>query len=537
MKIIRGVGASGRMAAGRALVLKKENSIADVGSKMAPTGEWERFSKTRQKAETELDKLIEKLGKSDPASSQIFIAHRKMIDDVLLVDRVKELIGQGKSAEQAITDACDHFYELLSRAEDEYLRQRKDDVLDVKKRLMQALSEKKDDFVTSDMPFIVFAERLFPSDIMNYHTRGAKGFVSQAGSVYSHAAILARNLSISYVCQLDVPSETIKENEYVVIDGKSGEVYLGLDEKTASNILVSRNKSLEKTEDFISKPMDKPDSSHVDLKIMANANRLEDLILIKESKASGIGLVRSEYLFMDDPIYPNEDQQEAVYEEFVKSMAPLPVTIRTFDFSSDKPNRFRHYEKEENPALGYRGIRISLEEPDDFKIQIRALLRASIAGKLRILFPMITGLSQVLTIKKMIVEAKKELRSENQKIAENVEIGLMIETPAAALVADLLAPEVDFFSLGTNDLIQYTLATDRQNYRIASLYDENHPAVRKLMQLTCKAAAKARIPVAICGEMAENLHFANLFLTLGISELSVSPGKVEKIKKAYTITE
>ncbi|HPF42780.1 MAG TPA: phosphoenolpyruvate--protein phosphotransferase [Bacillota bacterium] len=537
MKIIRGVGASGQWAAGRVVILKKESNMVESESKTTHSEEKERFFKARQKAESELDRLIEKLGKSDQASSQIFASHREMINDVILVDRVKEMIDRGESAEMAVTEACDHFYGLLSRAEDEYLRQRKDDVLDVKNRLMQALSQKKADEAIPDGSYIVFSERLFPSDIMNYSSRGANGFVSRVGSVYSHTSILARNMGIPYVCQLDATYETIKESEYVVIDGKSGEVYLGLDEKTAANILASRNKAIEKTmEDALSVTAERQEAS-LKIKIMANANRLEDIDLIKKTKASGIGLVRSEYLFAENEKYPNEEEQEIVYERFIKALAPLPVTIRTFDFSSDKPNRFRRYEKEENPALGYRGIRISLEEPENFKIQLRALLRASKAGNLRILFPMITGLSQVMAIKKILLDAKKELRSESKEIADNIEIGLMIETPAAALVADILAPEVDFFSLGTNDLIQYTLATDRQNFRTAGLYDENHPAVRKLMQMTCKAAAKARIPVAICGEMAENLHLSNLFLTLGINELSVSSGKVDKIRKAYAVTE
>ncbi len=531
MKIIQGMGASSKVAIGKAMHLEKPKHLYQTEAIDFPNQEMERFAKATLRAKSELADYICDLKAQSSPNYQIFAAHMEMIGDVLLLDKVEALIKQGKSAEFAIETACDHFYCLLEKSEDEYLRQRKDDVLDVKDRLINALSVKK--IVTSikDEPFIAVAEMIYPSDIMRLFKYNVLGFVSKYGSVYSHTAILARSLEIPYICQLESDTELISDGDLLALDGKSGEVYLCPDDMTKKVFTeLAKKQSRRKTTGDTSKKIPAITKSGVALSVMANANHVFDLDLILKQDSDGIGLIRSEYLFSENEFYPTEEEQINIYRQFLEKMDPLPTVIRTFDFGTDKPNQFIKYEKEDNPALGYRGIRISLKEVSSFKIQLRALFRSSMSGKLSIMFPMITNVDQVKTTKQIIEEVKTELDKEGFKYDPQVKIGLMIETPASAIISDLLAKEVDFFSIGTNDLIQYTMASDRQNSRIAELYDDKHEAIKRLIQMTCKNAKSIGIKVALCGEMAENTDFLDLFVECGIDQLSVSPNKVNDIK-------
>ncbi len=531
MKIIQGMGASSKVAIGKAMHLEKPKHLYQTEASVFPNQEMERFAKATLRAKSELADFISDLKAQSSLNYQIFAAHMEMIGDVLLQDKVEALILQGKSAEFAIENACDHFYRLLEKSEDEYLRQRKDDVLDVKDRLINALTSKKEAPSFKAEPFIAVAEMIYPSDIMRLIKYDVLGFVSKYGSVYSHTAILARSLEIPYICGLESDTDLIIDGDLLALDGKSGEVYLCPDDMTTTVFLDLAKKQIrKKSTDNTGKKLQAVTKSGIAISVMANANHVFDLDMILKQDADGIGLIRSEYLFSENEFYPTEEEQIIVYRQFLEKMDPLPTIIRTFDFSTDKPNQFINYEKEDNPALGYRGIRISLKEVSSFKIQLRALYRASTSGKLLIMFPMITNLAQVKLTKKIIEEVKTELDKEGFKYDPQVKIGLMIETPASALISDLLASEVDFFSIGTNDLIQYTLASDRQNARIAELYDDKHEAIKRLIQRTCQNAKIAGIKVALCGEMAENMDFLALFLECGIDQLSVSPAKVNEIK-------
>lgn len=532
MKIIQGIGASSMIAIGKALHLEKPKHLYQDEAHEIPNQEMERFYHAMSRAKLELADFIDDLKAKSSPNYQIFVAHREMIGDVLLLDKVEELIKKGKSAEYSVENACDHFYRLLDKSEDEYLRQRKDDVLDVKDRLLNALSAKTETTSFKDEPFIVVADMIYPSDIMRLVKYKVLGFVSRYGSVYSHTAILARSLELPYICQLEADIDLIMNGDLLALDGRNGEVYLTPDAMTLkvfAELLKKQNRkiTLEKT----GMKRQAVTKSGTQLSVMANANHVFDIELIQKQDADGIGLIRSEYLFAESEFYPTEEEQESVYSQFLEKIAPLPTVIRTFDFGTDKPNQFINYEKEENPALGYRGIRISLREVSLFKIQLRALFRASSSGNLSIMFPMITNLSQVLETKKIIEEVKAQLHEEGFKFDQSVKIGLMIETPASALISDLLAKEVDFFSIGTNDLIQYTLASDRQNARTAELYDDRHVAIKRLIKITCANAKAAGIKVSLCGEMAENMDFLDLFLECGIDHLSVSPNRINEIKQ------
>jgi len=532
MKILQGIGASSKATIGKAIRLEKPKHYFQTDAIEVPNRELEKFQKAMQRAKQELSGFISDLKAKRSPNYQIFVAHAEMIGDVLLIDEVEDMIRQGKSAEYAVDCACNHFYKLLETADDEYLRQRKDDVQDVKERLLNALSVPEGPKAFKDEEFIVVADRIYPSDIMALAKYKTLGFVTKYGSVYSHTAILARSMDLPYICQLETEADMIRDGDDLILDGRSGEVFLSPDEET---LKVYRSVILRQAEKVAmhvapGNRLKAVTKSGLAVEIKANANHVYDLEMILKQDSDGIGLVRSEYLFAENKFYPSEEEQAQVYSQFLTRMAPLATTIRTFDFGMDKPNQFLAYEKEENPALGYRGIRISLQEKPFFKAQLRALYRSSISGKLKIMFPMITTIDQVLEIKALVEEVKTELDKEGFHFDKDVELGLMIETPASAIISDLLAEEVDFFSIGTNDLVQYTLASDRQNIKIAALYDDRHPAIRRLIAMTTANARQAGIKVALCGEMAENMDFLDFFLECGITELSVSPSKINQIK-------
>ncbi|MBN2504951.1 MAG: phosphoenolpyruvate--protein phosphotransferase, partial [Bacilli bacterium] len=418
------------------------------------------------------------------------------------------------------------------KAEDEYLRQRKDDIVDVKERLLGAIKKTQESINITEERVIVVSERIYPSDIMRLLKYGVLGFVSKYGSVYSHSAILARSLNIPYICQAETNYELIREGEILVLDGKSGEVFIDPDPKMIeifTELVKNQEEQIEasyKTEKIVACT-----KKGKTIKVMANCNHIYEIDIIAKQDFDGVGLVRSEYLFADHDAYPSEEEQYELYLRFVEKFDPLPVVIRTFDFGADKPNRFLSFDNEDNPALGYRGIRISLREKELFKTQLRALYRASARGNLQIMFPMVTSVEQVTLIKKIIEEVLQELETLGKDYDEDTEIGLMIETPGAALISDLLADEVDFFSIGTNDLIQYTLAVDRTNANIADLYEADHKAIKRLIKMTCKNAKKAKIRVAMCGEMAEDHALLSRLIDYGVQELSVSPNKINRIKR------
>ncbi len=532
MKRLQGMGTSPLVAYGKCVVIDKVRHEYHAESHNITNQEFSRFVMAVKRAETELGAYIEELKDKHSDNYQIFVAHKEMINDVLLKDQVRMYIDQGKSAEYAIASACDHFYRLLEKAEDEYLRQRKDDILDVKERLLGMLSRHEQQPEIEKDRVIVVSERIYPSDIMRMLKYNVLGLVSRYGSVYSHSAILARSLDIPYICQVEADFDVIASGSVLALDGRSGEVYVDPDTnvETAFTSLFNNQTDMLMQEAKQEK-VSACTSKGAVVKVMGNCNHILDVDLVLRQDSDGIGLVRSEYLFADHESYPTEAEQIEIYRTFAKKMAPQPVVIRTFDFGADKPNRFLAVEKEENPALGYRGIRISLEDDELFDTQLRAIYRASIDRNLAIMFPMVTNLNQVRKIKERLERIKAGLKAENIDFDEDLEVGLMIETPAAALISDMLAREVDFFSIGTNDLIQYALAVDRTNARIAYLFETDHKAIKRLIKMTCENARKAKIRVGVCGEMAEDPEMIPRLISYGIQELSVSPMKINRIKK------
>lgn len=497
-------------------------------------GELLRFQKAKETASDQLkelyDKTVADVGEDNAA---IFEIHRMMLEDLDYVESIENIItSQQVNLEYAIGTTSDNFSAMFEAMEDAYMQGRAADVRDVSERLLSILCGEKNDINRLTEPVIIAADDLVPSETVQLDKSKVLGFVMQNGSTNSHTAILARSMGIPAVVGLGDALTREYNGRRAIVDGFDGMVYIEPDETTDRAMREKKKRAgahKEMLQELKGKENVTKDGRSV--KIFANIGKSADLAGVLDNDAGGIGLFRSEFLYLENTDYPTEEQQFAVYKQAVETMAGKPVIIRTLDIGADKQADYFHLEPEENPALGLRAIRICLTRPEIFKTQLRALYRASMFGTLAILYPMITSVEEVHKIKAMEKEVQEELKREGIPFREDVETGIMIETPAAALISDELAKEVDFFSVGTNDLTQYTLAVDRQNPKLDPFCDTHHKAVLKLIRMAADNAHAEGKWIGICGELGADTSLTEEFLRMGIDELSVSAGMVLEVRK------
>ena len=534
MKIWKGVSASAGVAAGVAVMLGRKQAY--IPQKLhIEDGEAElcRFETARQEALRELEQLQKlarhQVGKKE---AEIFLAHAAMLEDEALLEEVKQSIRGGVNAEYALHEAVEQFAALFSAIEDDYLKERVMDLRDVSQRLMNKLTRYEEQKPELPDNAIILAADLLPSQTIQLDKNKVKAFLTMEGSPNSHAAILARTREIPAVVAMGEGLCDIEDGSYLIVDGESGTVYESPDQDIIRSYEAKKaRQDAEKASLSEAALGESRTKSGRLVQIKANVGTLDDVPEALAFGCDGIGLTRSEYIYMQSSDWPDEDSQFEFYKEVLAAMEGKRVTIRTCDLGMDKTVNYWHEEKEENPALGMRGIRLSLNKPETFFTQIRALLRASAYGTLSIMFPMISTEWEVDMALELAREARDELESEGVAVGEGIRFGVMIETPAAAVLADVLAKKVDFFSIGTNDLIQYTLCVDRINPRVAKLYDPCHPAVLRLVKNTIDAIHKEGKPCGICGDAATHPHFAKYAIDMGIDSLSVPPRRVPGLKK------
>lgn len=493
-----------------------------------------RFEEARARASLELqelhDKAMEDVGE---ANAMIFEIHQMMLEDLDYVESVVNIITtQEVNAEYAIGTTADNFAAMFQAMDDAYMQGRAADVKDVSERLLRVLCESEGSPMAIDEPVIIAADDLVPSETVQLDKDKVLSFVTMYGSSNSHTAILARTMNIPAVIGAGEGLRQEYDGKIAAVDGFEGRIYIEPDAPTMERMKKKQQEDMAQKELLQQlKGKDNITAGGQKINVYANIGNMADVGAVLKNDAGGIGLFRSEFLYLESSTYPTEEQQFGVYKTVAENMAGRKVIIRTLDIGADKQAEYFGLGKEENPALGYRAIRICLTQTDIFKTQLRALYRASAFGQIAIMFPMIISVAEVRKIKEIIEEVKAELRAEGISFREDVEIGIMIETPAAVMVSRELAKEVDFFSVGTNDLTQYTLAIDRQNEKLDDFYDAHHPAVLAMIQMAAKSAHAEGIWIGICGELAADLSLTGTFLSMGIDELSVSPGMVLPLRK------
>lgn len=534
MEIIKGKGVFGAVAIGK-IVFYKRGDIAVSREKAEDTeSEKSRYGKAKQQSLSQLGELYEKaLKEVGETGAQIFDIHRMMIEDEDYNESVINIIeSQQVNAEYAVAATADNFASMFSSMDDEYMKARAADVKDISNRIIKNLSLGGEDKIGSDGKYILFADDLAPSETVSLDKENVLAFVTEYGSANSHTAILARTMNIPAVVGTGEAISAETDGKLAVVDGFTGEVFIEPDEKTLSALTEKRDNDIRKKEllqELKGKENVTLDGHKID--VFANISGLSDIGSALINDAGGVGLFRSEFLYLESNDYPDEQTQFLAYKRVLESMAGKRVIIRTLDIGADKQIGYFGLPKEENPALGFRAIRICLARPEIFRTQLRALLRASVYGRLGIMFPMITSLSEITEIKRLLEEVKKELDGEKLGYSSDTRIGIMIETPAAAVVSDKLAPEVDFFSVGTNDLTQYTLAVDRQNPMLERFCDTHHEAVLRLIEYAADSAHKNGKWIGICGELAADTELTERWLRMGIDELSVSPAFILPIRE------
>lgn len=534
MKVFKGKGVYGAVAIGNASLFKRNEipvrrvSITDIKA------EKERVDKAKENSLKQLrdiyDKALKEVGETN---AQIFEIHMMMLEDDDYNDSITSIIEtQNVNAEYAVAVTSDNFAEMFSLMDDSYMQARALDVRDISNRIISNLSQEKLPSTYSENKMIICSDDLAPSETVSLDKNSLLAFVTANGSANSHTAILARNMNIPAVIGVGVEFlSQVQDGQLMLVDGYTGEVILEPDKKTLTKYEIKQAEDNAKKKLLLElKGKDNVTIDGTKIEIFANIGSTSNIGAVLLNDASGIGLFRSEFLYLENSDYPSEDQQFLNYKKVLESMAGKKVIIRTLDIGADKQVDYFNLDKEENPALGYRAIRICLTRPDIFKTQLRALFRASVYGNLGIMFPMITSVSEVEKIKKICDEVKAELKSNNIKYSDKIEMGIMIETPAAAIVSDKLAPLVDFFSVGTNDLTQYTLACDRQNPILEDFCDTHHEAILRLIKFAADNAHKYGKWIGICGELAADTSLTEAFLRMGIDELSVSPGFVLKVR-------
>lgn len=499
-----------------------------------------RFEVAKASAVEQLQGLYEKAMKDvGEENAMIFEIHQMMLEDLDYLESIIHIItNQQVNAEYAVATTADNFAAMFSAMDDAYMQGRAADVKDVSERILNILSGAGNATFSTDEPAIIAADDLVPSETVQLDKEKVLGFATMYGSSNSHTAILARTMNIPAIIGLGEELKEEYDGSYAVIDGFDGKIYIDPDEETLALMREKQAKDREKKlllQEL--KGKENVTLSGQKINIYANIGNTSDVGSVLQNDAGGIGLFRSEFLYLENDTFPTEDQQFQVYKTVAENMAGKKVIIRTLDIGADKQAAYFNLPQEENPALGYRAIRICLTQTDIFKTQLRALLRASAYGQIAIMFPMITSVWEVRRIKEILEEVRAELKADGIPYNEEMEIGIMIETPAAVMVSRELAKEVDFFSVGTNDLTQYTLAIDRQNPKLDDFYDPHHPAVLAMIQMAADSIHAEGKWIGICGELGADLEMTETFLKMGIDELSVSPSMILLVRKKVRETK
>lgn len=495
--------------------------------------EWERYQKAKRTAALQLSELYKKaLKEVGEVNAAIFEVQSMMLDDDDYNNSVKNIMESQKvNAEYAVAVTADNFSVMFSEMEDDYFRARSADVKDISERLLCALAGNTDDDISVlEHPSILAASDLAPSETVQMDKQNLLGLVTELGSANSHTAILARTMGLPALTGISIREEW--DGKQAVLDGWNGILYVDPDEETLRSMRKRQEEDQENAR-LLEKLKGKATATKngKTIRLYANIGNLSDLACAAENDAEGIGLFRSEFLYLEKTAFPTEEEQFLVYQRVAQTMAGKKVIIRTLDLGADKQAAYFQLPKEENPAMGYRAIRICLKQPDIFKTQLRALFRAAVYGNVSVMYPMITSADEILKIKKIVNEVQNELTAEGLPFSVP-EQGIMIETPAAALISDELAQLVDFFSIGTNDLTQYTLAVDRQNEHLEDFYNPHHKAILKMIQMTIENAHKYGKWAGICGELGADLSLTETFVQMGIDELSVAPSMILKVRQA-----
>ena len=502
--------------------------------------EWHRFKGAQTGAIEQLGELAEKArAEAGDEAAMLFETHQMMVEDLDYEEAIEDRITNEKmNAEAAIADTSLQFAEMFEAMDDSYMQARAADVKDVSRRLLSILGGAVEGGIASDVPVLLAADDLAPSETVQLDKSKILGFITAGGSGSSHTAILARTMGIPAIVGVGDALKPEYEGRQVIIDGATGSVVIDPDDMTREKMLKKREEQLRLQrllETLKGQPNITKDGKTV--RVYCNIGSPEDVHAVQVNDGGGIGLFRSEFLYLNCEDYPTEDQQFEAYKQVLADMDGKEVIIRTLDIGADKQIGYFNLPHEENPAMGMRALRICLTRPEVFHTQLRALYRASAFGKLRIMFPMVTNVWEVREAKRQCEDVKRELKEEGIPYSEDVEIGIMIETPAAVMISDRLAKEVNFFSVGTNDLTQYTLACDRQNNDLGRFYDPHHPAVLRMLKMVADNAHKNGIWVGICGELGADLTLTETFLAIGIDELSVSPRAVLPLRNAIRMTD
>ena len=530
MKVYHGKSVFGGIAIGKTAVYQKSEQQVKRVKTEDSDGEWARYQAAREASIEQLGELYDKACREvGETNAAIFEIHQMMLEDDDYNESVENIIRtQQVNAEYAVAATGDNFSQMFAAMDDDYMRGRAADVKDISERVLNNLSGAGKTGVTTDEPVIILADDLAPSETVQLDKDKVLSFVTVHGSTNSHTAILARTMAIPALIGTDIPLDETTDGVPAVVDGSDGTIYVDPDEETMA-LMQEKKRADEEKKALLQQLKGKENKTIDGKKIMlyANIGNIKDLAAVIQNDAGGIGLFRSEFLYLEKEDYPTEEEQFKVYKTAVETMAGKNVIIRTLDIGADKQCAYFNMEHEENPALGYRAIRICLTQTDVFKTQLRALFRASAYGKLSIMYPMITSLWEVRKIKEIVEEVKAELDEQ----------GIMIETPAAVMVSEDLAKEVDFFSIGTNDLTQYTLAVDRQNPKLDRFFDPHHPAILAMIRMVVENAHKAGIWAGICGELGADTSLTKEFLAMGVDELSVSAGSILPIRKIILETD
>lgn len=529
MITISGKSVFGGVSIGKILFYQRNDKVIKRERVDDVDAEWKRFQDAKDTAVEQLKGLYEKaLEDVGEANAMIFEIHQMMLEDLDYLESIENIIRtQEVNAEYAVATTADNFAAMFSAMEDAYMQGRAADVKDVSERVLNILSGADTGIREMNEPCIIAADDLAPSETVQLDKSKVLGFATMYGSSNSHTAILARTMNIPAVIGLGEDLKAEYNGKDAIIDGFTGTLYIEPDEETMKAMQEKRAKDLEQRALLEQlKGKENVTKSGQKINVYANIGNVSDLGAVLKNDAGGIGLFRSEFLYLENSDFPTEEQQFAVYKKVAESMAGKKVIIRTLDIGADKQVDYFGLDKEENPALGYRAIRICLTRPEIFKTQLRALYRAAVFGNISIMFPMIISVKEVQKIKEIIAEVKEELKSEGIPYKEDVELGIMIETPASVMVSRELAKEVDFFSVGTNDLTQYTLAIDRQNSKLDEFYDPHHPAVLRMIRMAAESAHAEGAWIGICGELGADLELTEEFLKMGLDELSVSPSMV-----------
>ena len=540
MQVYSGKSVFGGIAIGKISVYRKNEQQLKRVRTEDTKGELARYEAAKAAAIEQLQELYQKaLKEVGEANAAIFEIHQMMLDDGDYNESVENIIETQKiNAEYAVAVTGDNFAQMFRAMDDDYMRERAADVKDVSERVLSILNGGQKGKVVTDEPVIIVADDLAPSETVQLEKDMVLSFVTVHGSVNSHTAILARTMAIpALIGTEELPLDDTVDGKLAVVDGLNGKIYVEPDAQTLEEMKKRRQAELEKKELLqLLKGKDNVTLDGKKIMLYANIGNIKDLATVIQNDAGGIGLFRSEFIYLEKDRYPTEEEQFSIYKTAVETMAGKRVIIRTLDIGADKQCEYFKMDKEENPALGYRAIRICLTRPEIFKTQLRALFRASAYGNLAIMYPMITSLWEVKRIKEIVEEVKAELTAEQLEFG-NPQQGIMIETPAAVMMSGELAKEVDFFSIGTNDLTQYTLAIDRQNPKLDKFYDAHHPAVLSMIRMTVENAHKAGIWAGICGELGADTSLTKEFLAMGVDELSVSPGSILPIRKIILETD